>query len=304
MKNIKVSSLFLFFLIYFLIFDFCTSSRLKTKLDPESKEFFSLVRYIITKQEKKIFLNLPVSERKAFREEFWKKRDPDPSTEVNEFKEEYLGRIEMANKLFKGGPTPGWLQDRGRIYILLGPPDERYTYPRGYSFYDNPSEVWYYGFFPIIFIDYSWSGDYDLTPLGARHLAQIMKAQMEWKPKIAKKKVALDFKIEILKTREDEVKILIKIPYKNIWMTERKNKLETTLKISLEIAEASTKDNIWKDHKDYSVSVKEEDIENLTSQDYLIEIPIKLPKGTYIAAINLQNTTGEEKVEKKIKFSL
>ena len=304
MKYLRLLNLTIIPFICFFIINSCATSRLKKNLDPESKVFLSVVRYIITKQEKKIFLNLPPSERKSFIENFWKKRDPDPYTEVNEFKEEYFRRIEMANKLFKGGPTPGWLQDRGRIYILLGPPDERYTYPRGYSFYENPSEVWYYGFFPIVFVDYSWSGDYDLTPLGARHLAQIMKTQMEWKPKVTKEKVVFDFNVEIFKTEENEVKIEINIPYEHMWMTEKGNRLETKLKLSVEIRNAATEEKVWEDFKVYPFMVKSSEVENLTGKEYVIDIPVKLPKGTYIGIINLENTTGEEKREKKIKFSL
>ena len=61
------------------------------------------MRYIITRQERKIFLNLIPSERKSFIEEFWEKRDPDPDTEINEFKEVYFELIEEANFLFKEG---------------------------------------------------------------------------------------------------------------------------------------------------------------------------------------------------------
>jgi len=132
------SALSLLFFFSFSIFSSCITYKLEKALDPESKEFLSKARYIISKQERKIFLNLPPSEREAFIEEFWKKRDPDPYTEENEFKEQYLARIEMANRLFKGGGSPGWLQDRGRIYILFGPPDRRDQYPRGYTFYGKP----------------------------------------------------------------------------------------------------------------------------------------------------------------------
>ncbi|MBN2246709.1 MAG: GWxTD domain-containing protein, partial [Candidatus Aminicenantes bacterium] len=54
----------------------CASYKLEKNLDPESAEFYSIVRYIITNQEKKIFLNLPTTDRKAFIQEFWDKRDP------------------------------------------------------------------------------------------------------------------------------------------------------------------------------------------------------------------------------------
>lgn len=63
-------------------------------------EFLSKVRYIINKKERKIFLELPDSEKERFKDEFWERRDPDPETEENEFKMEYFNRIEKANDLF------------------------------------------------------------------------------------------------------------------------------------------------------------------------------------------------------------
>ena len=103
----------------FLLLNACTAKRLEGKLDPESKEFYNKVRYIMTGKESKIFLELPPSARAEFIEEFWKRRDPNPETEENEAKDAYFERIEEANRLFRGGGRPGWLQDRGRIYILF-----------------------------------------------------------------------------------------------------------------------------------------------------------------------------------------
>jgi len=93
-----------------------------------------LFAYTITSEERKIFLKLPPSERKSFMDEFWKRRDPLPGTATNEFKEEYLLRLEQANKFFGEGGKQGWLSDRGRIWITLGPPDHRETYPGGRVF--------------------------------------------------------------------------------------------------------------------------------------------------------------------------
>lgn len=111
-------------------------------LDPEGREFFSKVRYIITKEEREQFLRILPADRPAFIEEFWERRDPTPGTAANEFKEDYFRRIEEANMMFKEGSTPGWLQERGRVYITLGRPDNRETYPRGIDFYGKPQEVW------------------------------------------------------------------------------------------------------------------------------------------------------------------
>jgi len=294
-------SLLLFFC--FLIFISCASRKLEKNLSPESKEFLSKVRYIITKQERKILLNLPPSERKNFIEEFWKKRDPDPDTEENEFKEQYFTRIEEANRLFKEGGTQGWLQDRGRIHILLGPPDHRDVYPRGYDFYGKPMEIWYYGFFPIAFIDYAWNGDYKLEPLSARHISEINKAQMERKPKAEAEKVVFDFNLKIKKVKEDEVLIQIEIPYKNIWFKEEENKLKTTSELSMEIFDSSQK-KVWEHKKNYPISLKEENLEELIGKDYVIEIPVHLEPGNYILTIELENKIDGSRVAKKAKFAI
>ena len=81
-------------------------------------------RYIITEEEKKAFRQLTTDdERYQFIEQFWLRRDPNPDTVVNEARDEHYRRIAYANERFSSG-TPGWLTDRGRIYITFGPPDE------------------------------------------------------------------------------------------------------------------------------------------------------------------------------------
>src|SRR5437762_13943483 len=71
------------------------------------------VTYIITDEERKAFKKLATDdERERFIEEFWRRRDPDPDTEENEFKEEYYERIAYANEHFSSG-IPGWKADRG-----------------------------------------------------------------------------------------------------------------------------------------------------------------------------------------------
>ncbi len=295
---------FIYPLVFFYclgFFEGCAMRQQIKNLSPENKEFFSKVRYIITAQEKKIFLNLPKSERDEFIKEFWKKRDPDPSTEENEFKEEYYERIEMANLLFKEGGTPGWLQDRGRVYILLGPPFERHTYPRGRSFYGKPEEVWYYGFYPIIFVDTDWNGDYELTPLGAQHIAQMNKAQMDEKPSVERKDVVFDFKTKILKTEQGEVVFQIKIPYKNIWFEEQDGIWQTTLSVSLEVFDNS-KEKIWGKDADYPLSFSEENLDDKFREDYLIQIPAELDPGQHTVKIEIENKEDKNRISRTLKF--
>jgi GWxTD domain-containing protein len=83
------------------------------------------VRYIITKEEDKTYKMLKTEQERAnFIDLFWRRRDPTPKTEYNEFKEQIRNRALDSIRLYSETSTPGWLTDMGKIYILVGPPDE------------------------------------------------------------------------------------------------------------------------------------------------------------------------------------
>jgi GWxTD domain-containing protein len=97
------------------------------------------VRWIITDEERKAFMQLSNDEeRDKFIEAFWDRRNPNPDSEDNEFKDEHYRRIEYANEHFAAG-IPGWKTDRGRIYIVYGPPDEIENHDGGGT-YERPME--------------------------------------------------------------------------------------------------------------------------------------------------------------------
>jgi len=114
--------------------------KLRKELEtPYRKWLNEDVAYIITDEERKAFKRLSTDdERENFIEDFWLRRDPTPDTEENEFKEEHYRRIAYANDRFPSG-IPGWKTDRGRIYIVYGPPDEIDDHSSGGT-YDRPIE--------------------------------------------------------------------------------------------------------------------------------------------------------------------
>ncbi|GAB4236063.1 MAG: hypothetical protein Kow00109_09480 [Acidobacteriota bacterium] len=138
------------------------------------------VVYIITDEEREVFLSLSTDEEKEnFIEQFWRRRDPDPQTAVNEFKEEHYRRIAYANEHFASG-LPGWRTDRGRVYIIHGPPDAieesfggpyvRPIYEGGGTTATFPYQVWRYRHIEglgddieLEFVDTTLTGDYKLT---------------------------------------------------------------------------------------------------------------------------------------------
>jgi GWxTD domain-containing protein len=122
------------------LFASCTpASKVNVFQDPAIVAFDEQARLIMTDEEIKIWKSLPDKDsRQEFIAEFWKIRDPDPGTDENEAKEEFEERIRYANIWF-GTYNPrrgqeaeseaeeklrlGWNEDRGRVYIVLGPPD-------------------------------------------------------------------------------------------------------------------------------------------------------------------------------------
>jgi GWxTD domain-containing protein len=139
----------------------------KPKLDPESAKFYRTARLIMTKEEIKIFERLPDAEsRKEFIADFWLKRDPDPDTPDNAYKKEFEARVEFVNKRFNKEGGPGYNTDRGRVYILMGPPEkvEEFT-PEVGSAVRGFVQWWsYYSHqMAIEFVDADGSGRFRMT---------------------------------------------------------------------------------------------------------------------------------------------
>lgn len=158
------------------------AKSLKRELRGEYRKWLDEdVRWIITDNERKAFMQLSNNEeRDQFIEAFWQRRNPNPDSEDNEFKDEHYRRIEYANEHFPAG-KPGWMTDRGRIYIVYGPPDEIDSHPSGGT-YERPMEEgggetstfpfedWRYRYLEgigqeviIEFVDTCMCGDYHMT---------------------------------------------------------------------------------------------------------------------------------------------
>lgn len=139
------------------------------------------VRWIITDEETKAFKSLSNDEeRDQFIEQFWMRRNPNPESPENEFRDEHYARIAYANEHFAAG-KPGWLTDRGHIYIAFGKPDSIDSHPSGGN-YERPMEegggntstfpfeTWHYRYLASVgdnidieFVDTCMCGDYHAT---------------------------------------------------------------------------------------------------------------------------------------------
>ncbi len=141
------------------------------------------VVYIIADEERTVFENLTtIDEKEQFIEQFWFRRDPNPVTAQNEFKEEHYRRLAYTSERFSTG-KPGWKTDRGRVYIIHGPPYEIEAHPTGGQHTRSmregggrtstyPFEVWRYRRIEglgddivLEFVDKTLTGEYRLALL-------------------------------------------------------------------------------------------------------------------------------------------
>jgi GWxTD domain-containing protein len=139
------------------------------------------VRWIITDQEMQAFKSLANDEeRDTFIENFWLRRNPNPDSPDNEYRDEHYRRIAYANEHFAAG-KPGWKTDRGHIYIAFGKADSIESHPSGGNYQrpmeegggntsTYPFETWHYRYLQgigdnidIEFVDTCMCGDYHMT---------------------------------------------------------------------------------------------------------------------------------------------
>jgi GWxTD domain-containing protein len=125
---------------------------------------FDQARYISSTEERNVFDELDKAGKARFLSEFWQRRDSNPATVENEYRERYLQLLAYADEHFATRFRPGWESDRGRVLLVYGPPSEieRSRMERG----SKPYEVWSYneleGGSIFVFADISGFGEYQL----------------------------------------------------------------------------------------------------------------------------------------------
>lgn len=127
-------------------------------------DILSLLRYFATRSALNALRDAPIDQRVAAWERFWRLSDPDPSTPQNEALDDYFLRVQDANRQFRERGKPGWLTDRGEVFLTIGPPDETFE-----PFPDPGSPIriiqWIYTPLRVTlnFVDQTNFGDFRLT---------------------------------------------------------------------------------------------------------------------------------------------
>ena len=133
--------------------------------EEELDDFFAKSRYIANVPEIEQYEKLTTENAKReYLTNFWKARDEDPSDDMNYYLKDYLRKIRESNITYKALSKEGWQTDRGRVYLVYGPPSEIDAYPNQTE--TRPHEIWYYhdieGGIEFVFGDLTGFGDQTL----------------------------------------------------------------------------------------------------------------------------------------------
>jgi GWxTD domain-containing protein len=130
-------------------------------------EMVNLLRYFDRQDLIAKLRSAPPDRRAQVWREFWTATDPSPATAENEALDEYLRRVQIANLRFREPGDPGWLTDRGEVFITLGEPDEVRDYSSVGAVRSGPQSIrWTYTSLRVIllFQDPTGFGRYELSP--------------------------------------------------------------------------------------------------------------------------------------------
>ncbi len=134
--------------------------------DSEVTQEFNEAQYLATQPEIAQYAKLSDTRAKQrFLYEFWQRRNPDTAAMANPYRDQYLQRVAYTNTNLGVAFHPGWKTDRGRVYIVYGPPDDIERYANSQE--SLPYEIWHYnnigGGVIFVFVDRSGTGLYELV---------------------------------------------------------------------------------------------------------------------------------------------
>jgi len=254
----------------------------KSKLSPEHKEFYKYARYLMTKEERKLFFGMPAGkDRDEFVKYFWEIRDPNPMSDENEFRIEIERRYEYVNKYLKEGPIPGWKSDRGRLYIMLGAPNQVVEQNIGSQF---GREIWWYFEDSDIyarFVDNNGNGIYtmDLRRVSLRLLDEMERRKYYIVNKGEKEK----FETEILKFdlsyNKNNKEIIITVDGRNLSYNKdpQSEMMVAKIKVALVIYNKDNKFNRYTSIQ--TAKISSEQLLQKKSSKINFQVPLELPAG-------------------------
>jgi len=314
MKNISILTITIITVLTFTLISGAAVGKEKIKIEKTIKDkpyslkkdnFFNETQLIMTKDEVEIYKHLTDNAaRESFVEDFWEKRDPTPGTEANENRMEYERRIEYVERFFKEkiGTGRGWESDRGKVYLLLGEPDERSS-PQG-TIIDRfgyakrvLKEIWIYNYHGLYleFSDADGFGVYRLDNWSPALLSAFERAKFTINPT---KETGQAFKF---KSSVEDNKVNITIPIKAVSFDEKGNTMNSRFKITVFIYYQYKK--VKQMEETQNISGTKEEL--LSRENIQLSIPFILTdKGKYLFDVIVEEVGTGAKYRNTIKVKL
>ncbi len=146
-------------------------------------QMISLLRYFEQQNWVDSLRKAAPADRPAVWRRFYKATDPVPITPENEALDRYFRRVQIANQRFQEPGEPGWLTDRGEVFITLGEPDDVFDFSADVSRSGVRGIRWTYNALrlTLFFQDQTGFGRFRLTPVSRseyqRVLARVRRGQ-------------------------------------------------------------------------------------------------------------------------------
>jgi GWxTD domain-containing protein len=139
-------------------------------------EMVSLLRYFDRQEWVDSLRRVPAEQRPDVWREFWKATDPVPITPENELLDDYFRRIQQANTRFPDEGEPGWMTDRGEVFITLGEPDEVLDLSSGLDRSGTRAIRWTFTTLRLVvyFQDQTGFGRYRMTPTSRAEYLRVL----------------------------------------------------------------------------------------------------------------------------------
>ena len=139
-------------------------------------EMLSLLRYFDRQDWVDSLRRVPAEQRPDVWREFWKATDPVPITPENELLDDYFRRIQQANTRFQDEGEPGWMTDRGEVFITIGEPDEVLDLSSGLDRSGTRAIRWTYTNLRLViyFQDQTGFGRYRMTPTSRAEYLRVL----------------------------------------------------------------------------------------------------------------------------------
>lgn len=273
---------------------------------------FDKVSLILTEAEQEVYRRLSPAERPEFLDLCWKFRDPDPATEENELREEFKERVAYANRWFSPiagdrlSQRPdaqirdaGWFTERGKVYLVLGPPDRMFFLLTDGDFrllehdqlnerwrYDSAGEeTWEYDRYKMVAHFYRENGRWyaDYSPELLDTMAEVKRDYLNaaLSPKL---RFHFDVKFE-------DGQLALKIPANRVNFVEENNLLLARFKVEVVPYRGVHK----LEEQLFNWEIKLSPNEKREKRSLTWKIPVNLSEqGAYLLEVVLEDVTGGE----------